>query len=66
MIHLRFEGRSYEVSPRQLELTAPADDRTVLNRVARWLGVDSKRMSGYVIDRRPGGQIVVRPEAIYG
>jgi hypothetical protein len=66
MVHVRFEGRSFEVNEKTLDLNTPNDDRAVLRSVARWLGVDPKQMAGYVIDRRPSGHLVVRPEAIYG
>lgn len=66
MFHLRFEGRSYEINSRELDLGMRSSDGAVKNAVADWLGVNPQRLHDYVVDRRPQGQIVVRPEAIYG
>lgn len=38
----------------------------VKERVARHLNVNSDRLSAYVIDRRPTGDLIIRPEAVYG
>lgn len=65
-LHVRFSGRSYEIPESSLELPRHSEDSLVLRRVARWLGVDASRLADHVVDRRPGGQLVVRPEAIYG
>lgn len=66
MVHIRFAGRSTEVSEKSLELPTHCDDRTVLARVAGWLRVPPQHLNDYVVDRRPNGHLVVRPEAIYG
>lgn len=66
MIHVRFEGRSYDVQELTLGLEKPANDRLLLERLARFLEIDYRRLEFYVVDRRPSGAIIVRPEAVYG
>lgn len=66
MIHVRFEGRSFDVSEKVLGLKAPASDRTIRDRLAQHLDVGSGRLEGYVVDRLESGDLVVRPEAVYG
>ncbi|RCJ14598.1 hypothetical protein A6S26_10845 [Nostoc sp. ATCC 43529] len=66
MVHIRFEGRSVDVVETQLGITANMNDMAVKEQVARHLDVNSDRLSAYVVDRRPSGDLIVRPEAVYG
>lgn len=68
MVHIRFEGRSYDIAENQLGITAAIakNDRAVKEQVARHLDVNSDRLQDYVIDRRPSGDLIIRPEAVYG
>jgi len=66
MVHIRFEGRSVDVVETQLGITGSMSDMAVKERVARHLDVNSDRLSAYVVDRRPSGDLIVRPEAVYG
>ncbi|AFY36317.1 MULTISPECIES: hypothetical protein [Nostocales] len=66
MVHIRFEGRSVDVPKTQLGIAAGMNDVAVKERVARHLDVNSDRLSAYVIDRRPSGDLIIRPEAVYG
>ncbi|MBD2597633.1 MAG: hypothetical protein KAF91_28965 [Nostoc sp. TH1S01] len=66
MVHIRFEGRSVDVAERQLGIVAGMNDVTVKEQVARHLDINSDRLSAYIVDRRPSGDLIVRPEAVYG
>ncbi|AFY45599.1 hypothetical protein IQ244_08020 [Nostoc sp. LEGE 06077] len=66
MVHIRFEGRSVDVAERQLGIVAQMNDVAVKECVARHLDVNSDRLSAYIVDRRPSGDLIVRPEAVYG
>ncbi|MDF5711027.1 MAG: hypothetical protein PUP90_25990 [Nostoc sp. S4] len=66
MVHIRFEGRSVDVVETQLGITSSMNDVAVKQQVARHLDVNSDRLSAYVVDRRPSGDLIVRPEAVYG
>ncbi len=65
-IHVRFEGRSFDLEGERLQLHAGAGDAEIRQRLAGFLDVGADRFGDYVIDRRPSGAIVVRPEAVYG
>lgn len=66
MIHVRFEGRSYDFTERQLDLTTGMSDVEIKERLARQFEVGQDRFQTYVVDRGPGGDLIVRPEAVYG
>ncbi|MDY7014921.1 MAG: hypothetical protein SVX43_15260 [Cyanobacteriota bacterium] len=66
MVHIRFEGRSYDLRETQLNLVAGMNDTQVKERLARHFDVHINRLHDYVVDRRPSGDTIVRPEAIYG
>ena len=66
MVHIRFEGRSLDVTEAQLEITAGMNDVAVKEQVSQHLNVSVNRLSAYIVDRRPSGDLIVRPEAVYG
>lgn len=66
MVHVRFEGRSYDLREGELDLALGSNDRSIVERVASYLDVKPERFRNYVVDRRPSGDVVVRPEAVYG
>ena len=66
MVHVRFEGRSYDIAEIQLGVTAGMNDTTVKERLAQHFDVKRDRLESYVVDRRPSGDLIVRPEAVYG
>ncbi|MBD2359441.1 hypothetical protein H6G41_33540 [Tolypothrix sp. FACHB-123] len=66
MVHIRFEGRSVDVTETQLGINAGMNDVVVKEQVARHLDVNCDRLGAYIIDRRPSGDLIVRPEAVYG
>lgn len=66
MLHVRFEGRSYEIPERELPEGVTLSDQRLLALLARRFEVGPDRFKHYVVDRRPGGTVIVRPEAVYG
>jgi hypothetical protein len=66
MVHIRFEGRSLDVTETQLGLSDGMTDVAVKERISRHLDVSANRLSAYVVDRRPSGDLIIRPEAVYG
>ena len=66
MVHIRFEGRSLDIPETQLGITTGTSDVAVKEQVSRHLDVNTNRLSTYVIDRRPSGDLIIRPEAVYG
>jgi hypothetical protein len=66
MVHVRFEGRSYDFAERQLNLSVGISDAEIKARLARHFEVGLERFQTYVVDRGPTGDLIVRPEAVYG
>lgn len=66
MVHIRFEGRSYDLTENQLGVTPGMSDMVVKERLAQHFDVGCDRLQPYVVDRRPSGDLVIRPEAVYG
>lgn len=66
MVHVRFEGRSYDMAEQHLGINADMGDRPIKEQVARHLEVPVNRLNSYVVDRRPSGDVIIRPEAVYG
>jgi hypothetical protein len=66
MVHIRFEGRSYDLAENQLGIAAGMSDKAIKERLANHFDVKGSRFDSYVIDRRPSGDLIVRPEAVYG
>ncbi len=66
MVHVRFEGRSYDFSEQQLDLGVAMNDAEIKERLARHFEVEWVRFKDYVVDRGPSGDLIVRPEAVYG
>lgn len=66
MVHIRFEGRSYDVAEQHLGIQVGMGERTLKEQVARHLEIPVNRLDTYVVDHRPSGDVIVRPEAVYG
>jgi hypothetical protein len=68
MVHVRFEGRSFDFNEQGLKLNgyAFASDSEVKLRVARHLDIAVERLDMYVVDRLSDGNLMIRPEAVYG
>jgi hypothetical protein len=66
MVHIRYEGRSVEVSEAHLRVHPAMSDTEIKERVARHFDQGAKHLDFYVVDRTPNGDMIVRPEAVYG
>jgi hypothetical protein len=66
MVHIRFEGRSYDVAENQLGIATGMSEQAIKERLAKHFDVKGDRFESYVLDRRPSGDLIVRPEAVYG
>lgn len=66
MLHIRFEGRSYDIAESHLGVTTSMSDAAVKEKLAQHFDVSLERFQYYVVDRRPSGDFIVRPEAVYG
>ena len=66
MIHVRFEGRSFDMRAKDLGYKPYMSDSQLFLSLANRLDVAVEKFRHYVIDRRPNGTVIVRPEAVYG
>ena len=66
MVHIRYDGRSVDLREEQLRVHAGMSDREIKEQVARHFDLGPKRLEDYIVDRTPQGDLVVRPEAVYG
>jgi len=65
MVHVRFEGHSYDITKEQ-GLTAQMNNNAIKERLAQYFEVPFNRFESYIIDHRPSGDLLIRPEAVYG
>ena len=66
MVHVRFEGRSYDLMEMEVGGIALMSDAQILDRLAQHFDVSRARFDSYVVDRSPSGDLIIRPEAVYG
>jgi hypothetical protein len=66
MIHVRFEGRSWDVPAGALALSRESTDAEVKAALAGHLDVALDRLAPYVVERHETGNLTLRPEAIFG
>lgn len=65
-VHVRLDGRSFDLPADRLGVSEQATDEQVKAAVARHLEVPANRLGESVIDRHPNGNWTVRPEAVFG
>lgn len=66
LIHIRVDGRSYDLTVAQLGLNAGHSDEQIKQRVARFLELPENRLTDTVLDRHANGNFTLRPEAVFG
>lgn len=66
MVHIRYAGRSLDINEAALDIKAGMTDAEIKLRVARRLEVAPDRLREYIVDRSPSGNLIIRPEAVYG
>ncbi len=65
-LHIRFEGRSYDLPLVELDLGALSSDDDVRRALVGYLNVPDAALKHYVIERHANGNMTVRPEAVFG
>jgi hypothetical protein len=66
VVHVRFNGRSFDVALATLDLGAASRDADVKRALAAHLEVSADRLNDYVVDRHANGNLTLRPEAVFG
>ena len=61
VIHVRFAGRSFDISAPGLDVDRNSHDDEVKFAIASYLEVPSYRLDEYVIDRHTKGNMTLRP-----
>ncbi len=65
-LHIRFEGRSWDILSRDLDVSPMSTDEQVRRALANYFDVALGKFRVYVIERHENGNITVRPEAVFG
>lgn len=66
MLHIRFEGRSFDVPLGDLDVGAFSSDAEIKRALAGYLDVAEAKFRDYVVDRHETGNLTVRPQAVFG
>lgn len=65
-VHIRFEGRSWDILCRDLDVGPMSTDDEIRRSLANYFDVDLGKLRVYVIERHRNGNMTVRPEAVFG
>ena len=65
-VHIRFDGRSWDIPLRTLDIGEASSDAEVREALARYLDVSVRKLASYVIEHHTSGDMTVRPEAVFG
>ncbi|HEV8190792.1 MAG TPA: hypothetical protein VGP82_04810 [Ktedonobacterales bacterium] len=66
MVHIRFDGRSWQVPAATLGIRDVTDETAVKQAVAAYLDIAVEQLAPYVVEVHPSGNVTVRPEAVFG
>jgi hypothetical protein len=66
VIHVRFNGRSFDVPLAALDVGSRSRDEQIKRNLARHLEVGESRLEDYAVDRHANGNLTIRPEAVFG
>lgn len=66
VIHVRFEGRSRDITFAELDVGDQSSDQDLRNALARYFDVPERKFAPYVVERHTNGNMTVRPEAVFG
>ncbi len=65
-VHIRFDGRSWDVPFRSLDIGDASSDDEIREALAQYLDVSVRKLASYVVERHASGNMTVRPEAVFG
>jgi len=64
-LHVRYNGRSFDITLAQLDVGPLSSDREVKHALAEYFNVPMTNFRYYVVDRHTTGNLTVRPEAVF-
>ena len=65
-IHIRFDGRSFDIPLSDLDLGMASSDQQIKQSLAAYLDINESRLTHYVVDRHSTGNLTIRPQAVFG
>ena len=65
-IHVRFNGRSFDIPAHDLDIGAASSNGAVKSALADYLNLPERELRDYVVERHETGNWTVRPEAVFG
>lgn len=67
MIHIMFQGQSYDVEQSILDVGDASTDQQIKQAAADHFNVPVEKLRNYAVDRNPEtGNITIRPQASFG
>jgi hypothetical protein len=66
ILHVRYDGRSLDLDMLALRLNGSPSDGAIRRAVARHLDIAPAKLDAYVVDRCENGNLILRPQAVYG
>lgn len=66
IVHVRFDGRSWDIPLELLRLGSAPSDSDVRMALARHLETPVTALTSYIVERHANGNLTVRPEAVFG
>lgn len=66
VLHIRFDGRSFDISLSDLDVGTLSNDADIKRALAEYLDVPVEKFRDYTVDRHDTGNLTVRPEAVFG
>ena len=66
VIHVRFEGQSWDIAFDVLDVGDLSSDQDVRQALAFYFDVPVRKFAPYVVERHANGNFTVRPEAVFG
>lgn len=66
-VHVRYEGRSLDITFDDLDIGDLSTDAEVRREVAKFLEVPTQKLANFAIDKNEeSGDITLRPQAVFG
>jgi hypothetical protein len=66
VIHVRFDGRSFDIPLSDLDLGTSSHDEMVKRILGNYLEVSPDKFRHYMVDRHATGNLTLRPQAVFG
>ena len=66
VLHIRFDGRSFDIPLSDLDVGSMSSNEEVKRVLAGYLNVPEAKFRDYTVDRHETANLTVRPEAVFG